>query len=177
MLWFPSLHIASEMNDFHSDSCPECGALWVQGLTCQEYFHQMLFWEAENPALGEVHHLMVLCYYIQHPSLYSPAGLAHAHQLLADFVEKGITPQEVRQRQRASVDSGQRRWKVTGTTATHGCYDPPIHWPITAADVVVGGAENYCENVKKWGQVTHEYLLKRRGKWAPTPRFIEKLHT
>jgi hypothetical protein len=28
--------------------------------TCQDNFYQMLYWEAENPALGIVHHLMVL---------------------------------------------------------------------------------------------------------------------
>jgi hypothetical protein len=113
-------------------SCPECGALWPEGTTCQDYFHQMLLWEAKNPALGEVHHLTVLCYHIQHPSLYSPEGLIFAHQLLVDFVEKGVTPQKVRQQQRSNVASNQRRWKVTGTPTAHGSYNRPLPWPMTA---------------------------------------------
>ena len=56
-----------------SQKCPECGAAWKAEESCETYFHQMLFWEAEHPAYGaEVHHLLVLCYYLQHPSLYSP---------------------------------------------------------------------------------------------------------
>ena len=71
--------------------CPECGASWTNGQTCDDYFHQMLFWEVENPGDGaEVHHLMVLCYHLQHPSLYSPAGLSEARRLLAEFVERGL---------------------------------------------------------------------------------------
>lgn len=71
-------------------ACPECGAAWVGQKMCQDDFHQMLFWEAENPAYGEVHHLMVLCYHLQHPSLYSPEGLTEARKLLAEFVEREI---------------------------------------------------------------------------------------
>lgn len=59
-------------------TCPECGAVWQDGRTCQEYFHQMLYWEAEDPSLGEVHRLSVLCNYLQHPSLYSLEGLEQA---------------------------------------------------------------------------------------------------
>ncbi len=72
--------------------CPDCGAAHATGVTCQDDFHQMLFWEAEEPARGEVHHLMVLCYHLQHPGLYSPAGLQHALGLLEDFVVRGQSP-------------------------------------------------------------------------------------
>ena len=85
----------------------------------------MLFWEAEYPAYGEVHHLMVLCYYLQHPSLYSPAGLHEARRLLAEFVERGTAPFEVRQRNRDRVDSSKRDWKITGTPAAQGSYQQP----------------------------------------------------
>jgi hypothetical protein len=133
-------------------SCPECGAAWEQGETCQDYFHQMLFWENEHPEYGEVHHLMVLCYYLQHPSLYSPEGLAYGKQLLADFLERGLSPQEVRQRRRGQVDSGKREWKVKGKPGARGSYPRPIQWAMTAKDVVAGGADQYCENVCKWAR-------------------------
>jgi hypothetical protein len=65
----------------------------------------MLFWEAENPNYGVVHHLMVLCYHLQHPSLYSPEGLRQAITLLSDFLERGLTPEQVRKRSRNTVNS------------------------------------------------------------------------
>ncbi|HEX6386454.1 MAG TPA: DUF5946 family protein [Anaerolineae bacterium] len=132
-------------------SCPECGATW-RGNTCQDDFHQMLFWEAENPALSEVHHLMVLCYHLQHPSLYSPEGLAEARQLLIEFVEHGRSPAEIRRRNRARLDSSQRNWKIKGTPAAQGSYDAPIQWTMTAADVIAGGSNSYCDNVRAWAQ-------------------------
>ena len=66
--------------------CSECGAAQTPEATCQDHFHRMLAWEIENPSLGEVHQLMVLSYYLQHPSLYSPRGLEGAKQLLVDFL-------------------------------------------------------------------------------------------
>ena len=139
--------------------CSECGTAWTNGQTCEDYFHQLLFWEAEYPAYGaEVHHLMVLCYYLQHPSLYSPAGLNGARRLLVEFVDHGASPAEVRQRNRARVDSSQRNWKITGTPASHGSYDPPIRWRMTAADVVAGGSGNYCNNVRAWARSINEAL-------------------
>ena len=76
--------------------CPECGAVLAGEQTCLDYFHQMLFWENENPGYGEVHHLTVLCYHIQHPSLYSPEGLSEAIRLLSGFLEQDLTPQQSR---------------------------------------------------------------------------------
>ena len=72
------------------NTCPACGANLPGGLTCEDCFHQMLFWENEESLLGEVHHLMVLCYHLQHPHLYSQEGLANAAGLLIDFVERGL---------------------------------------------------------------------------------------
>ncbi|MCL4875478.1 MAG: hypothetical protein KJ064_02415 [Anaerolineae bacterium] len=135
--------------------CPECGAA---GGTCQDYFHQLLFWEAEYPAFGEVHHLMVLCYHLQHPSLYSPEGLDAARQLLTAFLERGMTPDEVRRKYRSQVDSGQRTWKIKGNPDSHGAYVQPIQWTMTAADVVAGGAASYCENVRAWARSVFEAL-------------------
>jgi hypothetical protein len=118
----------------------------------------MLFWEAEQPAYGEVHHLMVLCYHLQHPSLYSPAGLHEARQLLQEFVDRGISPAEIRQRNRDRVDSSTRAWKITGTSTAHGLYDPPIRWTMTAVDVIAGGSENYCANVRVWAKSINDTL-------------------
>ena len=139
-------------------NCRECGAAWQDDTTCQHHFHQMLFWEAEYPAYGEVHHLMVLCYHLQHPSLYAPDGLNEAKRLLVEFVERGTTPQEMRRRNRERLDSSKRQWKIKATPTSHGAYDPPVQWTMTAADVTARGAERYCDSVRAWAQSALESL-------------------
>jgi hypothetical protein len=131
--------------------CPECGTAWSDGLTCEDHFHQMAAWEFEDlDRFGQVHHLMVLCYHLQHPSRYSPEGLMGAKSLLVDFLTHGISPQEVRRRDRAAVDSHQRKYKITGTPESHGTYAHPPHWTMTAADVTRAGAHAYCDSVRAW---------------------------
>ena len=132
--------------------CPECSAPWPEGRTCQDDFHQMLAWESADPRLWEVHHLMVLCYHLQHPSSYSPPGLREAMQLLVQFVAQGISPAETRRRHRRRLGSNTRAWKITGTPDAHGSYDHPVAWPMTAAQVVAGGAGDYCANVRAWAE-------------------------
>jgi len=132
-------------------TCPECGAVLSEVLTCQDYFHRMLFWEAEHPAYGaQVHHLMVLCFHLQHPSLYSPEGLDYARQLLVEFLEHGAIPEEVRRKHSLDGDSSRRKWKIKGAGDARGTYDHAMRWTMTAADVVAGGVDNYCYNVRHW---------------------------
>jgi hypothetical protein len=138
--------------------CPACGATHEDGRTCQDDFHQFLFWENEEPARGVVHHLMVLCYHLQHPSLYSREGLAYSRALLADFVERDVSPEEARRRNREVVDSGRRDWSVTARPGNQGAYEQPVQWTMTAADVVAGGANLYVENVKSWAASVNDAL-------------------
>ena len=140
--------------------CAECGARHAEGGSCQEDFYQMLAWEADNPAYGaEVHHLMVLCYHLQHPALYSPEGLDVARQLLIDFLVEGVSTQEARRRNRVAVSSSNRKWKIIGTPERYGTYHGAVPWSITAADVVAGGESNYCDNVRSWAKSVHEALM------------------
>lgn len=141
-----------------TEHCPDCGGLWADGSTCRDYFHQMLFWENEDPARGEVHHLMVLCYHLQHPGLYSAEGLAVARGLLGDFVEGGISPQEARHRHRGRVDSGKRDWSISARPGNQGKYERPILWAMTAADVVAAGPARYCESVQAWAASVHRSI-------------------
>lgn len=132
-----------------SQKCPECGAIWAGDETCVDHFYLLEAWELEN-RLYDVHHLMVLCYYLQHPSLYSPEGLRDAKRLLVMFLEEGASPQQVRQRMHNAVDSSARTYKITGTPESHGEYTHPIQWTMTAADVVVAGIESYYDSVATW---------------------------
>jgi hypothetical protein len=140
------------------ERCPECGAKWTGGTRCVDHFYQLLAWEWENPALLEVHHLMVLSYHLQHPSLYSPEGLKGASLLLADFVERGVTAGEARQRNRGALDSGRRSYKIKGTPDSQGAYPHPVQWTMTAPDVTGGGVSAYCENVRSWARSVVESL-------------------
>jgi Family of unknown function (DUF5946) len=109
------------------ETCPECGARWQGTRTCTDDFHLLLGWELAY-LVYDVHHLLVLCYHLQHPSLYSPQMLQRAPQMLVDFVEGGISPQQMRQRIAISVD----------------------HWQRRVGDVVDGGLDAYVPNVQAW---------------------------
>lgn len=138
--------------------CPHCGDTHAGNTTCQDDFYQMLFWESEDPTRGEVHHLMVLCYHLQHPHMYSPDGLRASLGLLVRFVADGALPQQVRAENRDRVDSGKRTWKVTSRPGQEGAYRNVPAWTMTAADVVAGGADAYCANVRAWAQSMVEAL-------------------
>ena len=133
--------------------CPECGTSWTAETSCETYFHQMLFWETENPANWAVHHLTVLCYHLQHPHLYSPDGLSYAQGLLVDFVERGLMPAQIRQQRRETVASGNRAWNITSRAGDTGRYPHPITWTMTAADVVAAGSDAYIESVRHWAEL------------------------
>lgn len=132
------------------ETCPECGALCAGEACCEAYFHQMLYWENENPENGDVHHLTVLCFHLQHPSRYSPEGLAYAIGLLVDFVARGVQPAEVRRRSRDQVRSDRRGWKVTSRPGSVAAYQHPVTWSMTAADVVEAGEPQYRQQVRAW---------------------------
>lgn len=144
--------------------CPECGASWRDDLTCQDHWYQALAWESEYPDKTlAAHHLLVLCYHLQHPHLYSPQGLEEAQRLLAAFVQEGMTPAEARRRQRDAVDSGRRAWKITGTPTSYGAYTHPIQWPMTMGDITSGDLDGYIARVQAWARSTLE-ALKTSGK-------------
>lgn len=147
--------------------CPACGAAWTDGQTCTDHFHLMLAWELDHQ-LYDVHHLMVLCYYLQHPELYSPAGLTYGLKLLVAFVEEGVTPQAMRQRIGGTVDSGTRAFKIKGTPASHGSYAHPVAWTMRAGDVTAAGMDAYYASVRQWAAATLQ-ALRESGNLAPAP--------
>lgn len=130
--------------------CPACGAPWIDSSTCESHFHQLLFWEAEDPSRGSVHHLMVLSYHLQHPHLYSPETLQAGMQMLAQFIEEGVSPRQMRQQLQSSVDSGQRTHPITARPGHAGAYAYPVVWRLTVADVVAAGADAYIPSVRGW---------------------------
>lgn len=134
----------------NSARCLACGAALTGTESCEAFFHQMLFWENEFSELGAVHHLAVLCYHLQHPHLYSPAGLKAAVGLLESFVEAGASTPEVRRRSRAHLDSGRRSWKITARRGDEGAYPSPVSWQTTAPDIIAAGPDCYIDTVRHW---------------------------
>ncbi len=132
-------------------NCPECGAQWQGSKACEEAFYQMGYWEMDDHLL-DVHHLMVLSYYLQHPSLYSQEGLREARRLLVGFVEGGQSPQDVVKREHDRLDSGARGFKIKGKPGARGAYPRPVRWTMTAVDVVARGEAVYYESVREWAR-------------------------
>ncbi|MDX2139363.1 MAG: DUF5946 family protein [Chloroflexota bacterium] len=131
--------------------CPDCGAMWKADDTCETHFHTLLAWEWDY-RMYDLHHLLVLCYHLQHPHLYSPQTLANGLTMLVDFVEHGMTPQQMRKEITGAVDSGVRAHKITGTPDSYGTYAAPITWTMTIADVVAGGPDQYYAGVGAWAE-------------------------
>lgn len=131
--------------------CTECAAEWKDGQTCTDHFHLMSAWELDHQ-LYALHHLMVLCYHLQHPSLYSPEGLEGAKKLLVMFLEEGVEPSAVRKQMSQSVGSDKRNYKLTGRPDSYGQYEYPVRWEFRAVDVIEGGIGSYYASVLWWAE-------------------------
>lgn len=129
-------------------ACPQCGAVFPSGETCQDYFNTGQLIEVENPAYYAVHHLSVPCYMLQH-NIYSRPGWLAVRALLAEFMA-GLTPAEVRRRNRQQWASGQRTWSITKGPKLAGVED--VIWSVTVADVRLDTAEHYCADVGRWAE-------------------------
>lgn len=126
--------------------CPHCHLH-----DCEQHFYQLLAWEHEYQ-LQEMHHLLVLCYYLQHPDRYSSYGLPFALGMLVEFVETDLSPAAMRQRIQQIVASDQRQHLITARSNDQGTYLHPIKWTMTAADVTSAGVPDYYLSVRRWAE-------------------------
>ena len=131
-----------------SQKCPQCGAEVPLGGQCRNRFDLCLAYEYENPTtFGAVHHLTVACYMLQHNAYSRNVWLA-AREMVTQFIYQGITPADVRKKNRKRLDSGQRNWRVTkGEKLSE--FDA-IVWSRTIADVRLDDPEIYCVDVRRW---------------------------
>lgn len=139
--------------------CPECNAPLKDVETCREYLDQMIKWDfGDFAGVGQIHHLTVLSYNLQHPSVYSSKGLEHAKESLVQFLKQPDAFAEHDAQNRSSLASDKRDWKIAGTPGDHGEYRQKPAWTIRASDVVQGGLQNYMDNVKKWARSIEKSL-------------------
>ncbi len=133
--------------------CPECGAVLTEGKTCRDYLDTMIMWDFQDfLGVGQIHHLTVLCYGLQHPATYSQKGLEDAKDFLREFVHEKNSFEEHDKRNRERLSSNVRDWKIIGTPEDHGSYAAMPHWTIRTPDVAMPGLEGYPERVIAWAQ-------------------------
>ncbi len=139
--------------------CPECGSALPAGTTCRDYCNEMIKWDFEDfLGVGQIHHLTVICFNLQHPSVYSKKGLEDAKEFLRECVADDVSFKEHDERNRKRLSSSVRDWKIGGTPDDHGSYPVQPGWKIRARDIVEGGLEKYVENVKKWSHSIYDEL-------------------
>ncbi len=128
--------------------CSQCGAEVPPDGQCCDRFHLCLAYEYENPTtFGAVHHLTVACYMLQHNAYSRKVWLA-AREMVAQFMQQGITPADMRKQNRQRFAGGQRKWSITkGEKLSE--FDTII-WSATIADIRLDSPEIYCADVRHW---------------------------
>jgi hypothetical protein len=140
--------------------CPDCGAILRNNVTCQQQFETLLFLEYEYPeCAGKVHHLMVMCYMLQH-NRYSDEAAALVVDGLEACVKRGMSPSELRVKNAKMADSSVRRWKVIGSTTL----TRHIRWPITILDINSVEPDAYCATVNEWTRTTLDAIRARQAR-------------
>ena len=126
-------------------NCPECGATDV---ACEIRFNEFLILEFTDPGFGEVHHLTVATYMLQHSSKLTRQGWLQMRDLLKGFLLEKKPPAFVRKQNRDLVDSGKRAFKITSSTGRPVIIG--IKWTKTILDVSSENSEIYCRAVNDW---------------------------
>ncbi len=145
----------------NQNQCSECRGKLFDGKVCRDYFEEMITWDFEDfLGAGTVHHLTVLCYNLQHPSLYSKKGLDDAKNFLAEFVMKKASFEEHDRRNRERLSSDVRDWKIVGTPEDYGKYATQPDWTMHASDVAMAGREGYEARVQSWAESVYKDLEK-----------------
>jgi len=94
----------------------ECGAKATPEVNCETFFNECLAQEFVDPGFGEVHHLTVAAYMLQHSSRLSETGWLATRHLLREFLVENKSPSQIRKQDTNIVDSGKRKWKITSRT-------------------------------------------------------------
>ena len=130
--------------------CTECGAQPTAEETCTDRYHACLALEYPNPAYGQVHHFTVLAYMLQHPSQLSADGWQAMCQLLARFLNEGISPARMRQLLQQQMQNKSFS-VVKGTPAGQ----PAWTWSKTIMEVRLDDSTTYCADMHAWAEAVH----------------------
>jgi hypothetical protein len=137
-------------------TCPTCGAIHTDATSCEDDFHQMLYWEhelmAEGTVLLETHYLMVASYHLQHPHIYSSEALAGVHSDVAAYLAGSRSLDQIRSALHETARSDKRKTTITARDGNHGGYATPVEWTTRALDVVAAGKAQYVDRVRAWAE-------------------------
>ena len=136
------------------ETCSECGAPAVTGLSCWEQLGMLIAWEADDPALRAEHFLIVAAYNLQHPAQFTDEALANLRAGLIEHLDNGITVQELRRRAARQFEGKARVLKPASERR-------PVlrQWSTTIADVYLPDQpEGAPERVRAWAAAIRRSL-------------------
>ena len=126
--------------------CPECGAIWRDGFTCQDVFDHMIVLEFSNPIAGSVHYYTVTCFMMQH-NRYADAAFADMFPQLTALVNGEKTLDEVRVYVHRTAAQDKRTYSIIG-----GSTRKPREWSLTILDAYTTEMDQYVERVMRWAR-------------------------
>lgn len=130
-----------------SGRCIECGAKETDGFSCFELFGFPLTWEHNDPKLYALHFWLVSCYMIQHPSNYTIEGYKHLVNLFIDAYDNDWDSAHILKKNREILKSVG---KITSPIPNMERKRELRLWPMTIADIYLGGEKNAIDNIAKW---------------------------
>ena len=142
------------MTNREETSCPECGAPHSGDMTCWDLLGAILAWEWQDQDLAAEHFLTVATYNLQHPAQFTDAALAGLRDAFIDYLDRGITVDEIRRRV-GRISEGSER--VLKDDADQQKVRRP--WPMTVADVYAADQpDGAAQRVRVWAASTRQEL-------------------
>lgn len=112
------------------ETCPECGAPAIDGMSCWEQLGALIAWEYNDPDLLAEHFLTVACYNLQHPAQFANSALAGLRTALIDRLDNHVSVAELRHRAGRAYAGAARVLKPAAERR------PELRrWSMTIADV------------------------------------------
>lgn len=134
--------------------CPECGALWPEGFSCEGAFHALLAREWQDPELQAEHFFLVACYNLQHPSSFTEEALKNLQQGLSAKLETGLSILDLRKRAEEAFDGPNRVRKPEAERQV-----VLRKWTFTLVEVYAKGAlEGAAQRVRDWANAIHQQV-------------------
>jgi len=137
-----------------AETCPECGAPRVDGLTCWEQLGAVIAWELDDPELQAEHFLTVATYNLQHPAQFTEAALAGLRAAFIEHLDHGVPVEAIRRRAARTFEGRARVLKDPGERR------PALRrWSVTIADVYrPDQPQGAAERVRAWAAAVRREL-------------------
>lgn len=130
-----------------SGQCAECGAIEIDGYSCDEQFHFPLAWEHADPDLYALHFWLVSCYMIQHPSHFTEEGYSTLCRLFKEAYDHHWETDYILKKNSELVESVS---KITNPAPLFERKRNRQTWSMTINDVYSGGEACAVKTVSEW---------------------------